>query len=377
MTMLGTAVKLALYDRTRFVITCLGVAFAVTLVLVQVGLFLGILENATVTIDHALADVWITSRNTPNVDFAHPFPDSYVQRVRSVPGVAAADNLVVFHVFVALPSGAEETMMAYGLSDWSAWGLPWDVAAGQLDDLRGGRTMFLDESAARRFGAFEVGDYREVGGTRLRIVGKTRGVRSFTTVPVAFFDSHLLQRLAPQLEGRTTYVVVKLTKDADAAEVVREIRRRMPHNDVYTRSEWAGRTRDYWLAATGLGMNMYVTCLLGCLVGIVVVAQTLYAATMEHLKELGTLKAMGASDGEAFAIIGWQAVVAAVIGFAVALLPAFALRAGLARWVDLDVRITPVFLLVVFVATVGMCLAASTVSLRRIAAIDPALVFRG
>jgi putative ABC transport system permease protein len=172
-------------------------------------------------------------------------------------------------------------------------------------------------------------------------------------------------------------VVAKLTKDADVAEVVREIRRRMPHNDVYTRSEWAARTRDYWLAATGLGMNMYVTCLLGCLVGVVVVAQTLYAATMEHLKELGTLKAMGASDGEAFAIIGWQAVVAAAIGFAVALVPAFALRAGLARWVDLDVRITPCFALVVFVATVGMCLAASTVSLRRIAAIDPALVFRG
>ena len=68
---------------------CPGVAFAVTLVLVQVGLFMGLLDKATVTIQNASADIWVTSRETPNVDFAHTFPETTVLRVRGVPGVAA------------------------------------------------------------------------------------------------------------------------------------------------------------------------------------------------------------------------------------------------------------------------------------------------
>ena len=45
-----------------------------TLVFVQVGLFLGLLDNASITIDKIDADLWVTSRNTPNVDFAAHLP---------------------------------------------------------------------------------------------------------------------------------------------------------------------------------------------------------------------------------------------------------------------------------------------------------------
>ena len=49
-----------------------------------------------------------------------------------------------------------------------------------------------------------------------------------------------------------------------------EIRRRLPYNDVYTRGEWAKRSRSYWIDSTGLGLNMYITVFLGCLVGTLV-----------------------------------------------------------------------------------------------------------
>ncbi len=83
------------HDKLRSAMTVAGVAFAVTLVFVQVGLFRGLLDNASVTIDHIDADLWVTSRNTPNVDFAHGFPEGLVQRVRSIEGVERADNLLL------------------------------------------------------------------------------------------------------------------------------------------------------------------------------------------------------------------------------------------------------------------------------------------
>src|SRR4026208_2414656 len=106
------------HDKLRSAMTIAGVAFAVTLVFVQVGLFGGLLDNASVTIDHIRADLWVTSRNTPNVDFAHGFPEGAVQRVRSTPGVERADNLLVQFLNLTLPSGAEEGVLVYGLEDF-------------------------------------------------------------------------------------------------------------------------------------------------------------------------------------------------------------------------------------------------------------------
>ncbi len=374
--MLFVALKLALHDRIRFAITVAGVAFAVVLVIVQVGLFLGILANATVTIENTRADLWVTSRNTPNLDFAHPFPEAYVQRVRGISGVSAADNLIIFYTSIALPNGAEETVLAYGVNNWNDWNLPWKIAEGNLSDLRVGRAMFLDDSATARFGPFAVSDYREVGGTRIRIVGRSLGAKSFTTVPVAFLEFHTLQNLMPNMDRNTTYILVKLEAGADAQVVAAEIRRRLPYNDVYTRDAWAQRTLTYWLESTGLGMNMYVTVFLGCLVGLVVVAQTLYSATMDHQKEFGTLKAIGGSNAEVYRILMWQAVVAAVVGFGVGLIPSYLARFALLRSANLEVRISPTFLATVFVMTIVMCVAASLISFRKIASLDPALVFR-
>ena len=85
--MVSLARRNLFHDRLRFAITVSGVAFAVTLVLVQVGLFMGLLGKATVTIENANADIWVTSKGTPNVDFAHTFPETLVLRVRGVEGV--------------------------------------------------------------------------------------------------------------------------------------------------------------------------------------------------------------------------------------------------------------------------------------------------
>ncbi|HYQ16556.1 MAG TPA: hypothetical protein VEQ58_12385, partial [Polyangiaceae bacterium] len=67
--MVDLGLKTLLYDKVRFLITVSGVAFAVTLVLVQVGLFVGLLDNSTITIRKLDADLWITSKNSPNLDF--------------------------------------------------------------------------------------------------------------------------------------------------------------------------------------------------------------------------------------------------------------------------------------------------------------------
>lgn len=370
------ATKSLLHDKLRFFITVSGVAFAVTLVFVQVGLFIGLMSNASLTIESIDADLWITSRNTPNVDFAHTFPETHVKRVRSIPGVLRADNLIVWFMQVNLPTGAIEGTETYALEDFSKWNFPPGLQEGEVQDLRRGPYMILDDSAIKRWGAFKVGDYREIFGRRLKIIGRTVDAKSFTTTPLTFMDYRLVQSLNPNtMRGNTTYVLVKLAPGANLEQVRAEIQRRLPFNDVFTRDEWAQRSRSYWIDSTGLGLNMYITVFLGCLVGIVVVAQTLYTSTMEHIKEFGTVKAIGGGNIEIYKILGKQATIAAVAGFALGALQAFAIRPLMAR-IDLKLIIPNSLFAAVLAGSIALCLTAAMISFRKVAKIDPALVFR-
>ena len=62
--MIDLALEMLLDEKVRFTATVFGVGFAAALILVQVGLFFGLLENASITIERLNADLWITSRNS-------------------------------------------------------------------------------------------------------------------------------------------------------------------------------------------------------------------------------------------------------------------------------------------------------------------------
>ncbi|HEU4584488.1 MAG TPA: ABC transporter permease [Gemmatimonadaceae bacterium] len=374
--MVDLAIRMLLHDKLRFAITVAGVVFAVALVLLQTGLFLGAMDNASIVIDNAEADLWVTSLYATNVDFAPVFPDAIVNRVRATPGVARADNLLVSFVTITLPTGAQELVEVYAMEDFRGWRLPWNVVEGNVADLRRGPYFLLDESSRKRFGDFAVGEFRQLVGRRMEVVGRTREAFSFTTTPIAFMSLPFLRSLwSHQLDESTHYVLVRLAPGADIERVRAELRRKLPYNDVLTRAEWAERSRAYWIEKTGLGLNMFITVLLGALVGVVIVAQTLYGATMEHLREFGTVKAIGGSNSDIYIILAKQAAIAAVIGFVAAELPTWALRPVLAT-VGLKSVVPMHIHILTFVGTVVLCLVAATIPFRKISRIDPALVFR-
>ena len=104
-------------------------------------------------------------------------------------------------------------------------------------------------------------------------------------------------------------------------------------------------------------------------------AQTLYTSTMEHLKEFGTVKAIGGGNLEIYRILGKQATIAAIAGFVMGAFMAYAMRPAISK-IDLKLIIPPAFVAIVFAGAIVMCLAAAIISFRKVASIDPALVFR-
>ncbi|HUI24500.1 MAG TPA: ABC transporter permease, partial [Candidatus Kryptonia bacterium] len=224
-------------------------------------------------------------------------------------------------------------------------------------------------------GVTHIGQVLELNSRRARVVAMTSGVRTFTQSPYVFASFKTASRLATMADNRTSYLLVRAAPGADLGKLQQDLRSRFPHNDVWTKSAFAWQTRLYWLFSTGAGTALCIAAALGLVVGIVIVAQTLYAATVERMPEYATLRALGATDRFVYLVILRQALAIAVLGYIAGTICAVA--AVFAARNASPALVLPWWLvLVLFVITTAMCSSASLLSIRKVLALEPATVFR-
>ena len=144
--------------------------------------------------------------------------------------------------------------------------------------------------------------------------------------------------------------------------------------EVLTPAEFRERSRTFWLFGTGAGAALFAGALLGVIVGTVIVAQTLYSSTKEHLNEFATLRAIGSSRRYIYKVIVWQALLSAVIGFSIAALIGDAI-VQLTAATALPIVITPGLIVGLFLLTVVMCIGSAIAAIVQVTRIDPAMVF--
>lgn len=150
---------------------------------------------------------------------------------------------------------------------------------------------------------------------------------------------------------------------------------RLPNVDVWTKNQFAWRSRLFWLIQTGAGGALSLAALLGFLIGLVLVAQTIYALTSENLEEFATLKSMGASDANVFSIVLTQSLTCGVIGGAIGLLlvgPFAVLARKIVTWI----AVPPWMYVVVAALVVLLCTVAAMVAARPALSVNPGRVFR-
>ena len=375
--MLYVAVRILLYDKSRSLITLVGVVFAVSLIFNQLGIFMGLMETSSVIIDHTAGDIWITSKNSKNFDFAQPFPEYVHELVLSEPGVEWAEKLIVAWGIIKQKEGGTEQVELVGFNVDSGVGGPWDMQQGSVSQLKNGNFAIIDESSMARLGAIGIGEYRDVLSRRVQIVGICRGVKSFTTAPIMYTSFALAQGLINYFPSESTvFIVAKVRPGVSATVVAKRLAKRLTGNDVYTKHEFSTKTRRYWAIETGVGFSFLLTIVISFLVGILIVGQTIYNSTMEHIKEFGTLKAMGADNRTIYRIILSQALINALLGYLISLIITM-LTVGLYDALGMILVVRWWINLVVLTLTLGMCIIATVISIRRIQRIDPAILFRG
>jgi putative ABC transport system permease protein len=207
------------------------------------------------------------------------------------------------------------------------------------------------------------------------LVGVCKARRTFQTFPIIYTRYSAATFFAPRERKMLSFVLAQGEPRLDPLEVCRRIRAQTGLR-AETREQFAWTTIMYYMRKTGIPVNFGITVLLGFAVGTAIAGQTFYLFTLENLKQFGALKAMGTANASLVAMILFQALVVAVIGYGLGVGAAAAFGEMVKHSARLAFYMPWPVLAGTGVAVMFIAMLASVLSMRRVLVLEPSVVFQ-
>ncbi|MFZ2101045.1 MAG: ABC transporter permease [Oricola sp.] len=365
----------------RFVLTCLGLSLLMAVVLAMIGIYNGLVADALNIVKAPQADLWVVEADTqgPFAE-ASKIPGDTRDAVTRLHGVAEAGS-ITYQTVEADHAGETLRLYVIGFEPGRPGG-PQTIAEGR------GITQTHFELVADRETGLVVGDRIRLGRNSFAVVGLVEDTMNSGGDPAAFVtlaDAQTLQsQLAPPaqrvqaargaglLESADTVaaVIARLEPTADPEDVARTVRQ-WKHLGALTQAEQEaillGSVVDRAKRQIGLFLGILLT------VSAVVIALIIYTMTMEKLKQIATLKLIGAPDRTIVALIVQQSVALGMVGWSFGLILILLVKDAFPRRVVLE----PVNAAALAGIILVVCIAASGLGVRAALKVDPATAIGG
>jgi putative ABC transport system permease protein len=377
------ALKMLLGDRSKYIMLVGGLSFSSLLMTQQNGVFQGLLSWTTSHMRNMRASIWVVESRVEQVNETKALRDTDVNRVRSVDGVDFAEPLFQGVIKARAFDGSDKQVQLIGLHGGTLFGRPTRMIDGDIAQLRVANSVVVDELAAdpTRLGAglgrrLRVGDTFEINDREARVVGICRTERHFFGYPYVFTTYDQALQYAPRQRKMLSMILAEPRPGVTAEEAARRITAETGLR-AYTVPEFERSTIGWVWRNTGIPASFMTTIILGFLVGVAVCGQTYYYFVLENLKNLGALKAMGASNGLLSGMLLFQALTVGVIGYGIGLGLTALFGLAVAKTGQPPFRLVPMYLWDSFGAVLLICVLAALFGIRKVARLEPAIVFRG
>lgn len=369
--MIRLAFRNLFQNKIRLLISVGGVSLALLLILSLDAIFTGVEKRLTVYINNSGADVFVAQLDVRNMHMASSsLPDSVRRKVKAVPGVASVTPVLYQSNYVVM---GDERNLAYiiGLPEKAEFGGPWKVSSGR--SLPGKGEAIIDRNVAEKSGV-TLGEEVEILGEEFEVVGLSEETSSLVN-SVAFISTKDFEELRGSYKT-FSYLLVKVSEGESPTAVVARIQSQVRDVTVQTRDTFASQERKVVKdMSTDVIMIMN---LIGFLIGLAVMALTVYTATVARRAEYGVLKALGAHNGHLYRAVLAQALLSVSFGFAIGLGITFIISAIVPRLgLSMVMEVSWASLLKVGSLSLVIAGIAAVLPIRQISGLDPAMVFRG
>jgi putative ABC transport system permease protein len=392
------------YHRRRVVLAVVGIAVAVLLITLIVGLGGGVTERGQAALEGINRDLWMSA----NVEFAptaiggvdNELVDAHevARGIQSRSEVQNAQAVSFQSVYTSPgstgsdPPGADAftSVVGTGVTGTSA-PIPLTNGTGftrsdvhYANGTYGGpktNAVIVDQRAADLLGV-SVGDTLYVGGTignaqkhALRVVGISEGISSFVGAPTVILHLSELQSLTGTTGADSASVITITLKDGvDHRGAAAAIERDYPDHEVRTNSEQLSRILE---GQTPVIVGTVAIVVLAVVVGLALVINVSALLVYGQRSELAALKAAGVSTPLLVGTVGAQGVMIGLVGGGLGLagtpLAARAVNDAVNRLTGIESLIAIRFVFLAFGAVVAvvMGVAGAAVAGYLIARISP------
>src|SRR3990170_4189708 len=306
-----------LRDRTRFLLSVLGVAVATVLILLLAGYRSGVYRQATAYLENTPGDVVVAERGIRDfLGTSSVLPPGVEDAVGSTPGVDRVIPVVSQFVVVER-HGRKDGFFLIGY-DRVVGGGPWRLADGR--EPSADAELVIDRTAAQQHG-ITMGDHVGLLDQEATVVGlsdeTTFWAGSIAFAPIATLESLL------RTPGLRSFLLVTPAAGTTAAELRDRIASDLPGTEVLLKRDIVANDRR--LLARVYDAPIGIMVAIAFVVGVLVVGLVIYIATVERRREYGALKAVGARNRTLYRVVTVQALIAAVAGGSLGGAPAFGL----------------------------------------------------
>jgi len=342
-----------------------GIGLALMLMLLLAGLWVGVQDRVTTYDDHLGADLVVVPAGTRNL-FADPgvLPAPAVETIAETPGVTGAAPLRTMYQILELPHG-KAAVAAVAFDPASGVGGPWAFTAGRASEVDD--EVAVDALWADQYN-FALGDWLPILGHPMRVVGLTDDTDLFMT-PLLFTTTAGMDQML-RATG-TTGAVLVTTSDPDGVAA------RLRDAGYTVRTPAQLREASLQLATDIYGSPVRLMVAVAFAAGTLIVALVAYTRVTEQQRDLGVLKALGATPGRLRRIAVAETVALTVLGTLAAIVLLLITRELLAWWRPaFPVLLTPGTIVQTAAAAAAMALLAAWLPARRLNRLDAASAFR-
>jgi putative ABC transport system permease protein len=367
----------------RLLVALAGIAFAVLLIMMQLGFRAALFESAVRFHERFQYDIALFSTDSVFIVRPQPFSLRRLYQAQSLDEVISTAPVYISPAIWKNPwTNDRRSINAIGVDPEDDLLDTPGFSDGRLKMIRQDAVLF-DGNSRPEFGA--VGEAieqdgrltTEVNDREVDVVGIFEMGTSFGIDGTIITSDDNWLRLFPERERNSIHLgLVTLAEGANPVAVRDQLRAYLPADVlVMTKQDFVDRESAYWDSATPIGYVFFFGAVMGFVVGAIIVYQILFADVSEHLNEYATLRAIGYSNSFVVGIVLQQAVILAVLGFMPGVAVANWLYGGAAAATSLPIYLTMDRAINVFVMTLTMCSISGFLAVRKLRKLDPADVF--
>ena len=380
--MIATAYRFMRYDKVKSLGVIISIVVSIFLIGQQMGVlsFLtglmgGLVENSR----QDIGQIWVIDNISRNANELPQLNESLVRELRSIQGVKNTYPIVVAAATVKFENGKVAPVLIIGSE------APYFVAGPKPQSINEGNLLSLndDEAVSAEFYDKAQFDYPVKIGTRVEINGKTAMIKVQTKNARGFAGSFFYTTLSKARsytsfpESKVSTIAVQVEPGYAVDDVVDNINRSVYGIKAWNSEKLRKTTISYITFSTNIGISFGSLIIFAIISGFFIIGLTLYSSAVDRIRDYGTLKAIGATNGYITKLIITQSFMFAFTGFAIAMLILEGFRAGVSN-AGLVFNYGLREYAALFTVTVFISVGSSLFfSVRTINNVEPAAVFRG